>query len=156
MQDGTIELELAGEKYQFRLGLGELRDLQQKCTTICPLTEVITTKGFPPTILNRLRLGEWAVNDVIETLKLGLIGAGLKPHMANEVIKRHVEPDLMNHAPLAMMVLFKALDGSFSLEPEKDNEASSEKKDEAAAVPPGSTLQTSMEPGQPLAIAPNN
>lgn len=53
-----------GGEHRFQLRLGELRALQKSCD------------AGPEEVFNRLRLGRWRVDDVIEPLRLGLIGAG--------------------------------------------------------------------------------
>jgi hypothetical protein len=53
-----------GGEHRFRLGLGELRALQKNCD------------AGPEQVFNRIRLGNWRVDDLIEVLRLGLIGSG--------------------------------------------------------------------------------
>lgn len=53
-----------GGEHRFRLGLGELRALQKNCD------------AGPEQVFNRLRLGNWRLDDIAETLRLGLIGGG--------------------------------------------------------------------------------
>jgi len=53
-----------GGEHRFELRLGELRALQKSCD------------AGPEEVFNRLRSGRWRVDDVIEPLRLGLIGAG--------------------------------------------------------------------------------
>lgn len=53
-----------GGEHEFALRLGEMRRLQESCD------------AGPEEILNRLRRGGWRVNDLIEPLRLGLIGSG--------------------------------------------------------------------------------
>lgn len=53
-----------GGEHDFALGIGELRKLQDGCD------------AGPEEVFNRLRRGNWRVNDLIETIRLGLIGSG--------------------------------------------------------------------------------
>lgn len=53
-----------GGEHRFRLGIGEWRKLQDSCD------------AGPEEVLNRLRFGTWRVNDLIEPIRLGLIGSG--------------------------------------------------------------------------------
>lgn len=62
-----IRLNWTGGEHDFALRLGELRALQDACD------------AGPEEIFNRLRLGTWRVDDVIEPLRLGLIGSGAMP-----------------------------------------------------------------------------
>lgn len=62
MNTGTITW--VGGEHEFCLRIGELRKLQDSCA------------AGPEEVFNRLRLGTWRVNDLIEPIRLGLIGAG--------------------------------------------------------------------------------
>lgn len=42
-------------------------------------------------ILTRLQTDSWGVNDVRETIRIGLIGAGMAPEKAMKVVKLHVD-----------------------------------------------------------------
>jgi len=53
-----------GGAHRFRLGLGELRRLQRNCN------------AGPEQVFNRLRGGAWMIDDLIEPIRLGLIGSG--------------------------------------------------------------------------------
>lgn len=53
-----------GGEHRFILRLGELRALQKSCD------------AGPEQVFNRLRLGTWRVDDIIEPIRLGLIGSG--------------------------------------------------------------------------------
>jgi len=53
-----------GGEHQFVLNLGELRALQKNCD------------AGPEEIFNRMRVGTWRVDDLVETIRLGLIGSG--------------------------------------------------------------------------------
>lgn len=53
-----------GGEHRFALRLGELRALQKNCD------------AGPEQIFNRLRSGVWRVDDIIEPIRLGLIGSG--------------------------------------------------------------------------------
>ncbi|ETR76012.1 hypothetical protein X566_15575 [Afipia sp. P52-10] len=51
-------------------------------------------------ILQRLADGTWRLNDVRETIRLGLIGGGMSPEKAMAAVKNHVDEN-----PLASSVL---------------------------------------------------
>lgn len=59
-----VELTWAGGRHPFALNLGEIRRLQESC------------QAGPEEVFNRLRAGNWKLDDVIEPLRLGLIGSG--------------------------------------------------------------------------------
>lgn len=84
---GTINW--AGGEHAFRLNLGELRALQTNCD------------AGPEEVFNRLRLGTWRVDDVIEPIRLGLIGSGA---MSKEQAGRTVTT-LMEQRPVAELKL---------------------------------------------------
>lgn len=60
----TGVLQWPGGEHDFALPLGQLRALQD------------ATNSGPEEVFNRLRLGTWRVNDMIDTIRLGLVGAG--------------------------------------------------------------------------------
>ena len=64
-----------GGEHPFRLGIEELRALQQK------------TDCGPEFLLMRLRSGQWHVDDLAETLRLGLIGGGMDQNAALKVVR---------------------------------------------------------------------
>lgn len=78
-RSGKITLSWGDGEYIFRLRIGELIELQEKCD------------AGPAFILERLATNRWMVNDIRETLRLGLIGGGLKPAQALTLIKRYVD-----------------------------------------------------------------
>lgn len=66
-------------EYEFRLRIGELITLQEKCD------------AGPYAIAARLSDGTWRVQDIRETLRLGLVGAGTKQEDARRLIEQHVD-----------------------------------------------------------------
>ena len=64
-----------GGEHPFRLGIEELRALQQK------------TDCGPEFLLMRLRSGQWHVDDLSETLRLGLIGGGMDQNAALKIVR---------------------------------------------------------------------
>lgn len=85
---------------RFRLGIGQLRELQEK------------TNCGPMELLNRLHRGTWRLDDVRETLRLGLIGGGKEPMVALSLVARYVdERPLAENVPPAQAVLSVLLFG---------------------------------------------
>lgn len=76
---GDTTLACWDGEHTFRLRIGELRILQEKCN------------AGPQTIANRLRDGGWMVDDVREALRLGLIGAGVEQDKARMLVVEHVD-----------------------------------------------------------------
>jgi hypothetical protein len=97
--NASITLAWADGEYLFRLPIGQLRELQEKCD------------AGPMVIYRRLSNGEWKVDDVRETLRLGLIGGGMKPVEALLLVKRYVDdrPWAENVLPATAVILAAVL-----------------------------------------------
>ncbi len=97
-----VEMTWPGGRHKFALYLGQLRTLQDACN------------AGPEEILNRLRSGTWRVDDVVEPLRLGLIGSGaMAPERAGPTVLNLIkqgEPLVEFKLP-AMGVLTAALMG---------------------------------------------
>jgi hypothetical protein len=76
---GEITLGWGDGRYTFRLGYGELLLLQEACD------------AGPAFIANRLASGHWRTQDVRETIRLGLMGAGMSQADALTKITRFVD-----------------------------------------------------------------
>lgn len=63
-------------EHDFALNIGELRALQKNCD------------AGPETILTRLQMGSWFVDDIFEVLRLGLIGAGMDASDAGPLVRK--------------------------------------------------------------------
>lgn len=97
---GKVRLVWGDGEHDFKLAIGHLRELQDKC------------KAGPPEILRRLSMNEWHVDDVRETIRLGLVGGGKTPSDAFVSVVRYVdERPLLESAQVAMAVLMAALVG---------------------------------------------
>lgn len=102
--DGSIALVWGGDERRFRLGLAELIALQEK------------RSSGPLEIAARLQLGTWRVEDIVETLRIALIGGGdgksENAKTARELIAAHVRPGkFTENALTAFVVLTNALQG---------------------------------------------
>lgn len=78
--DGSVSLAWADGDYRFRLPIGQLRELQDKCG------------AGPQEIYSRLMDGTWRVDDLRETIRLGLIGGGVDPVRALALVRNYVDP----------------------------------------------------------------
>lgn len=78
-RDAQITLPWADDDYVFRLGWGELELLQEACG------------AGPYVILNRLYDDSWKMGDISNTIRLGLIGGGMKPVDALKKVRGYVE-----------------------------------------------------------------
>lgn len=99
-RDASITIAWADGEHRFRLAIGQLRELQEKCD------------AGPAEIAARLSNGRWRLNDVRETIRLGLIGGGMAPGDAHKLTVRYVDerPWLESVQP-AQAVLMAALVG---------------------------------------------
>lgn len=93
------DLTWRGGRHPFRLGIGELRALQH------------ATDAGPAHVLARLQSGEWLVDDVTETIRLGLTGGGMDRAEATRLVDVHVEDRLGSHVMLATAIIAAALYG---------------------------------------------
>lgn len=96
----TIMILLGGEERAARLQLGQLRTLQDK------------TGVGPQTLLRRLISGDWFVDDIRETIRLGLIGGGAEMATAQRLIGRHIDDEPLVDAVFpAVLLLMAAISG---------------------------------------------
>lgn len=85
-----------GGEHPFFLRIGELRALQKRC------------EAGPLAIYMRLVSSSWLVDDVIETVRLGLIGGGMDDRAARDMVDHHIHDKrgaLVAHVPLACLIL---------------------------------------------------
>lgn len=115
-RNGRVELEFADGTYGFRLAIGELEELQEK------------TECGPYTLLRRLLANDWKVDDVRQTIRLGLIGSGTEPVAAKKLVERYVDQrsDWLNNAMIAQAIVSAALVGAPEEEPGKSVEPEAE------------------------------
>lgn len=100
-RDASLSLIWGDGEHRFRLPIGQLRELQEK------------TNAGPAEVLRRLTAGTWRVDDVRETIRLGLVGGGMTPESAYVLTVRYVDerPWGQNVAP-AQAILLAALVGA--------------------------------------------
>jgi hypothetical protein len=129
--DGSIELTWGGDVRKFRLGIDELLALQEK------------RNSGPLEIVARLQLGAWRIEDITETLRIGLVGAGTgtpaEATGARDLVERNVRPGrITSNVLTALAILLTALQGD-----ERDDvgkkKAARRKKVKPASVPQAST-----------------
>lgn len=100
-RDARIELDWADGTFPFRLGWGELAEMQEK------------TDAGPYVVLHRLHSHQWRIEDISHVIRLGLIGGGMSPADALRKVRTYVEarPPLENHA-YAVAILSAGLLGA--------------------------------------------
>jgi hypothetical protein len=111
-RDAKVSLEWADGEYDFKLGIGELRELQEKTRRIK------NNKGeweyvSPMKLFYRLSNDEWLVDDVREPIRIGLVGAGINPVEASRLVKRYVDevPDWTLNCTVAANIVAAAVIG---------------------------------------------
>lgn len=94
----SVLLTWAGGEHDFALPIEQLRALQQK------------SDAGPAWILSRLSSQQWLVDDVVETIRLGLEGGGMQKPDARRLVKNYVEDrPLTLSLKTAQLVLMSAL-----------------------------------------------
>lgn len=94
------QITWAGGEHEFDLKIEHLRALQDRCD------------AGPEWILARLSNKQWHVNDVVDTIRLGLEGGGMEKGEARKVVQRYVEDRPLTLSVLtAQAVLLLALYG---------------------------------------------
>jgi hypothetical protein len=80
-RDGSaaIPFEWGDGAHVFRLGLKQLRELQAK------------TDCGPEELYWRIRKGQWRIDDLRETIRIGLIGGGMELEKANGLMRLHFD-----------------------------------------------------------------
>lgn len=133
-RNASIALEWADSEYVFRLPLGQLRELQEK------------TDCGPLFLFNRIVAGQWRIDDLRETIRLGLIGGGMEPAKAHTLVKRYVDdrPFTESIKP-AQAILGAALIGA------PDGEKPGKAKRQRTAAKPSQTEDSPLPPStEPL------
>lgn len=112
--DGSVTIKWPDDERKYRLGIGELRELQDRCD------------AGPAQIFKRIAESSWRFDDIRETIRLGLIGGGLDPQRALGIVGRYVVPgQLVKAATIAQAILLAAL-----VSPEDDTEKKSDAETE--------------------------
>lgn len=95
-----VSLKWADGTYLFRLRIGQLRELQEKCD------------AGPLALLRRFEQESYRIDDLRETIRLGLIGGGLPPLEAMKLVERYVDDrPLAENSGHARIVLMAAVIG---------------------------------------------
>jgi hypothetical protein len=110
--NGEITLQWGDGEHKFNIAkLKCVLELEEKCG--CGVAEIVT----------RLREGRWRFNDIRETIRIGLFGAGLTPDKCLTLVQRYVDDRPWSENILtAQAILFTALFGVPGDNPEKKAE----------------------------------
>lgn len=123
-----VTLPFGGEDRLFRMPLGRMRAVQEKCD------------AGPPELLTRYVGKTWRVDDVREPILQGLIGAGLAPHEAQKLVETAMDGlPMIPFVPIAQAVVMAFLIGV-------DDEEPGERKAGEAAAKSHSREESSASP----------
>jgi hypothetical protein len=115
MTHGTIHLPFGNGEYDFNVARHkQLFELQDKCglQAIGPDGERILIPCGPFEIFERLRGHRWRESDVIEPIRLGLVGGGMPVIDVNKLVAEFVtDQPLGPLAPLAARILHAGIFG---------------------------------------------
>lgn len=126
-RDGSCEFVWAGDLRTFRLGIGELLALQERLDS------------GPAAIATRLRDGSWRLQDVHETFRIALIGAGEDAKKAKALVDENISPGrIQRNVLMAFAIILSALQGDEN-DPVGKEGAAPENPDTAASPPQDST-----------------
>lgn len=119
-----------GGEHDFALRIAELRALQD------------ARDAGPEQILNRLRFGEWRVDDVVQVIRWGLVGGGMSAKDAAMLITPLIDLHPLSHFKLtALAIMFHAMTG-----PEDDPVGEAEGVETPAPKSGASQSSTGTEP----------
>lgn len=100
-RSAEVTLAFAGEDRPFRLSIGPLRALQEKCD------------AGPMELLQRFASGSWRVDDLRETLLQGLKGGGMTDAEATRLIRSDFDDHpYVGFVPVAQAVVMAAVIGA--------------------------------------------
>jgi hypothetical protein len=123
-----ISLAFGGEERLFRLPLGRLRALQEKCDC------------GPMELLRRFLAGEWRVDDLRETIFQGLVGGGMDQGAATSLLKSSFDDlPLQPFVTIAQAIVMAAVVGA-------EDEDLGEPKGEAEPSAPSPSASSASAP----------
>lgn len=98
MACGSYRAPFGDDVYLFRLDIAGLRELQEK------------TDAGPAYLLHRIAAGQWRVDDVRETIRIGLVRGGLDPVRVLILLERYFDAaPIGRHVGLASLILSAAI-----------------------------------------------
>ena len=100
-RSAEVTLAFAGEDRQFRLPIGRLRALQEKCDC------------GPMELLTRFAGGTWRVDDLRESIYQGLIGGGMEAREAAGLLRTDFDDlPLQQFVPICQAIVMAAVVGA--------------------------------------------
>lgn len=111
---GDVVAPFGTEERTFRLGIGELRKIEETCDAgapellmrLAPLVRGLQGGLTFAQLLEAGLLGRWRIDDVRAVILQGLIGGGMEPTLAGVLVRAEFDDKLsLAHAPLAFLIL---------------------------------------------------
>lgn len=118
-----VVTDFGGEEYLFRLTVKQIIELEEKCGAAFAVIHA------------RLWQGLYTANDVVETIRLGLIGGGMDPVKAKQIVERYGVPFQYSY-PVARAIVGAVMWG-FEKSPGKAQAAPT--ANQSATTPPPSS-----------------
>lgn len=120
--DASTTFEWADDERTFRLPYGQIRELERVLTIYATDRDgslllntfgnaAVAYSGGIQRVFERLCDGGYLVEDIRQTLRLGLIGGGMEKVAAKQLVDRTVVPPLVPHIESAARVLRATLIG---------------------------------------------
>ena len=94
-RSARARLFFADREYEFGLQIGEVEELQE-----------LTGYG-PQALWKRAASGEWGAKDLVETIRLGLVGGGMEREKAWRLVDRHVKPGYFAYCAILAETILK-------------------------------------------------
>jgi Protein of unknown function (DUF3356). len=132
-----VVLFFGDQEYLFRLTVKQIIELEEKCQAAFGV------------IYHRLMNGIFTVNDVTETIRLGLIGGGLEPIKAAKLTERYGIPLAESHQ-VARLVIGAVMFG-FEKSPLGKDQAATEAA-QSATTPPNSSPPPTASDSNPMTL----
>jgi hypothetical protein len=134
-RQAQVDLDFGDNTYTFRVTVTGAIELESKCDA--PFA----------TVYKRLMSGDWKITDIRETIRLGLIGGGMKPAEALVLVRRYVDERPLAENILTAQAVLGGLMFGFAEEAKEQEDDPPAGKAEATpmVVPSASTSPASME-----------
>lgn len=148
-QHGTIRLPFGNGEHDFNVAKHkQLFELQDRCGLLATGIEgeAIRIPAGPLEIFNRLRAGAWREADVVEPIRLGLVGAGASVGDTAQLMAEFVtDQPLGILAPIAARIVYAAVYGV-----QRDDLGKAERREEATSEPVSSSADLSSTEPAPV------
>lgn len=128
---GQITESWGDGRYDFRLTVNGIIELEQKCDAPFAV------------IFGRLNGGTFKLNDIRETIRLGLVGGGVASSKALTLVENYIMP-LSESLPLARAIVGGVMFG-FEASPLGNPEAAPEASTNVSTPPPSTEQHSSLE-----------